>query len=436
MTSADAKRAVLAALRPAPDFSGLASLPTSETKAGAKFLRWLDRSGLALLFLRQLQKHEVSFRISPTLQGALLRRQERNVERTVDMLGEAQRLCFAFRERGLTVAALKGFTLSPDFCDDPFLRHQVDFDFLVDAHDIMAAAEVLRLLGYSTPQVHQGSETSFVTPLRHIPSSKDDLYARQMQRQVDLHVSLWDPCPWLPLEAPQDCLHSAVPRSTCGLAYLGLALEDAFLFQVLHAFRHSFRSWVRLSWLFEIGKCLQNHREDEALWMQVIRRAGPTPLMKSACAFILDLVHRLFQIPIPEPLRDWSEEAMTCRLRAWLEHFAVDWAIADWPGSLTNLFLAGEFIPEGRLRGNYWRSRLLPGKTQTSLGRSPRGGAWTFVEWQAARARYVAERGMVHLKDLLVLPWHRLRWKRALESSRRLTSGRPAREPATWVNVR
>jgi Uncharacterised nucleotidyltransferase len=418
MISVCPKRAVLAALRPQPDFSHLADLPALE---GAKFLRWLDRSGLALLFLRQLEKHDVSFRLAPALQCALRCRHERNIERTADMLGEAQRLCLAFRERGLAVAALKGFTLTPDFCDDPSLRHQVDFDFLVDPDNIPAAAEVLRDLGYSAAQVNQGSETSFVTPLRHIPSSKDDLYARQTQRQVDLHVSLWDPCPWLPLEAPQNCLQSAVPRRACGLAYLGLSLEDAFLFQVLHAFRHSLRSWVRLSWLFEIGKCLQNRHEDEALWVHVIRRAGPTQLMKSACAFVLGLVHRLFQIPIPGPLHDWSEEARTDSLRAWLEHFAVDWSTADWPGSLNNLFLAKEFIPNGRIRGDYWRSRLLPSKTQTSLGSSPRGFTQGFVAWHAARARYVAERGVVHLKDLLVLPWHGLRWKRALQSSRRLT---------------
>ena len=420
MISACPKRAVLAALRPEPDFSGLASLPAPESKAGARFLRWLDRSGLALLFFRQLQKHDVSLRVAPGLQFALHRRHERNFERTADMLGEAQRLCRAFRERGLAVAALKGFTLTPDFCDHPFLRHQVDFDFLVAPDDILAAAEVLRAIGYFASRVNQTSETSFLTPLQHIPTSNDDLYTRQTQRQVDLHVSLWDPCPWLPLEAPQNCLQSAVCRSTCGVDYLGLALQDAFLFQVLHAFRHSLRSWVRLSWLFEIGRCLQNHHGDETLWALVIRRAGPTRLMKSACAFVLGLVHRLFQIPIPGPLEDWSEEAMTDSLCAWLDHFAVDWSIADWPGSLKNLFLTREFIPNGHLRRNYWRSRLLPGKTQTSLGTPPVAGAREFVEWQAARARYVTERGIVHLKDMLALPWHGLRWKRALRSSRRL----------------
>ena len=423
MTDRCAKRAVLAALSHEPDFSALGALPRVESKAGARFLRWLDRSGLALAFLRQLQKHDVSFQVAASLRFALCRRQGRNVDRTVDILGEAQRLCDAFRAQGVTAVALKGFTLSPDFCDDPCVRHQVDFDFLVAQREVRAAAEVLRSCGYFAAQLNELAETCFRTPLQHIPSAKDDLYTRQRQRQVDLHTTLWDPCPWLPVEVPQDCLQHARESSTFGLEYLSLSLEDAFVFQVLHTFRHSFRSWVRLSWLFEIEKCLANHHNDDVLWHRVVERAGSTRLTRSVFAFVLGLVSRLFRSPIPAPLWRWSEEGMTLSLRAWLDHFGVDWAVSDWPGNLNNLFLTAEFIPDARLRRQYWRSRLLPRKEQTTLGSMPATGAHKFLAWQAARIRYVAARGAMHLKDLAGLPWQGLRWKRALEASRRLTFG-------------
>jgi hypothetical protein len=420
MIDSSAKRAVLAVLSRKADFSRLDALPQLESKGGAKFLRWLDWSGLALVFQRQLLKHQATVRLAAPWRLALCQRQKRNVERTADMLGEAQRLSDAFRAHGVTAVALKGFTLAPDFCDDPCLRHQVDFDFLVTRGDVRVAAEALRRCGYLTAQLNEAGETCFRTPLRHIPSANDDLYARQAQRQVDLHT-LWEPCPWLPVEAPQDCLQHARQRTTFGLEYLSLSLEDAFVFQVLHTLRHSFRSWVRLCWFYEIEKCLANHQSDSALWNRVIDRAGSTRLTKSIFAFVLGLVNRLFQSPIPEPLRRWSEVAMSLSLRAWLDHFGVDWAISDWPGSLNNLFLAAEFIPDSELRLQYWRSRLLPRKAHTMLGSMPVAGAHRFLAWQAARVRYVMERGAMHIKDLLALPWQGFRWRRALESSRRLT---------------
>ncbi|MGB2633764.1 MAG: hypothetical protein WAM58_07495 [Candidatus Acidiferrum sp.] len=43
-----------------------------------------------------------------------------------------------------------------------------------------------------------------------------------------------------------------------------------------------------------------------------------------------------------------------------------------------------------------------------------------FFQLQAARVQYLARRAAVHFKDIAALPRQQLRWKRALESSRRL----------------
>ena len=335
------------------------------------------------------------------------------------MLEEAQRITAVFCSFGVTAAVLKGITLAPDFCDDLTLRHQVDFDFFVDRREVHLAAEALRSCGYSAISLNESGESCFLTPLRHIPSLNDDLYAIQRQRQVDLHTSLWEPCAWLPVQVPQDCLKFAKPKIVAGVSYLSLSLEDKFLLQVLHAFRHSFRSWIRLSWLFEMAKCMNNHRADEELWHKVVSRAGDTGLEKSIFAFVLGLTIRLFGAPIPDVIRRWCADAMTLSLCAWLDHFGVDWAISDWPGSLNNLFLTAEFIPDRGLRAQYWRSRLFPGRAQTSLGLVAANGAKNFLRLQVARVGYVAHRAAVHLKDIVALPIQQVRWKRALESCRR-----------------
>jgi hypothetical protein len=420
MADVRSKRAILATLRNDPDFSGLVILPALDSKPGHALLQWLDRSGLALTFLRRLQDFEATPRIPLEWRQVLSRRMTQNVERTRDLLDEAQRLNSAFRAFGLTAALIKGFSLTPDFCQEPFLRHQVDIDFLVDSVDIRVAAEVLESCGYSTSQLNESGESCFTTPLQHIPSRHDDLYVRQRHRQVDLHTSLWEDCPWLPVESPQDCLKNAQRQCVNGVEFLSLSLEDKFLLQVLHAFRHSFRSWVRVSWLLEISNCIANRQQDDAFWYGVVGRTGDARLAKSIFAFILGLVHRLFQSPIPSPIKAWTADATTPSLRAWLDYFALDWAISDWPGSLNNLFLIQEFIPDRRLRMRYLRSRLLPRRSQASLGAVKATHTINSFRLEAARIRYLTYRGVVHLKDIASLPVRLIHWKRALEASRRL----------------
>jgi hypothetical protein len=419
MIDSSPKRAILAVLRYEPDFSGLVGLPALETQAGQALVQWLDRSGLALIFCKRLQECNATKQISEAWHQSLELRYAKNVARARDMLMEAQRLNSTFRSFGVTAASLKGFTLTPDFCDDLTLRHQVDFDFLVAPGSVSSAAEALRSCGYSTPRVNESGETCFRTPLQDIPSPNDDLYALQRHRQVDLHTSIWEPCPWLPVETPQDCLENARPQNISGAEFFSLTLEDKFILQVLHVFRHSFRSWIRISWLLEIVKCLEKRQNDLGLWKRVIRRAGFSRLTKSIFAFVLGLCERMFHGPIPPALYTWTSEAMTLSLRAWLGHFAFDWVISDWPGSLNNLFLTAEFVPDPRLQMQYWRSRLLPGRKQTSLGSVAATSPKRFFQLQAARLSYVAHRVAVHLKDIVALPHQQFRWRRALASARR-----------------
>jgi len=423
MSDSRSKRAIVAALSHKPDFSALAYFPPLDSKAGSNCLRWLDHSGLALVFLRSLQDHSVTDRISAAWREALRRRQERNIIRIQDMVEEARRINSAFLSYGVTAALLKGFTLAPDFCADPSLRHQVDFDFLVAPRDTGSAARALSACGYSAAYVNEAGESCFLTPLRHIPSDKDDLYCLQRQRQVDLHVSLWEPCPWLPVETPTDCLEYSEFHQIFGLQYRSLSLEDKFLLQVLHAFRHSVRSWIRVSWLLEIGRCLDKHQRNAGLWDRLIARAGHAGLTKSIFAFVLGLVRGLFLTPIPAPLCSWTAEAATPRLRAWLDHFGFEWAISDWPGSLNNVFLASEFIPYAGLRRKYWRNRLIPKRVNLSLGSIVAASPKKMFQLQASRVRYVAQRAAAHLKDIAALPRRQFYWKRALERHREITFG-------------
>lgn len=418
MTDLPPRRSVLLALSHEPDFSGVCSLPPLSAKHGSRFVQWLDRSGLALTFWQQLEKHNATNLVSESWRKTLRQRLAKNIARTKDMLAEAERVNAAFYSFGVIAPSLKGFTLSPDFCDDPCLRQQVDLDFLVSSANLPAAAEALRTCGYFTNSVNESGETTFYTPLRHIPSLGDDLYALPRHRQIDLHTNIWESYPWLSIDVPTDCLEFIQPHTFGGAHLLSLSTEDKFLVQVLHAFRHALRSWVRVSWLLEISSCLECHYSDASLWNRVVSRAGGSALTKSVFTFVLGLVARLFQTPIPLSLRAWTADAATPSLRAWLDHFSVDWALADWPGSLSNLFLATEFISDSALRRQYWRSRLIPRIAQASVGSFVPINAGEFIRLQASRFNYLSHRATVHLKDIAFLPRQHLRWKRTLLSYR------------------
>lgn len=418
MPDRPAKLAILSALCRQPDFSALASFSSFNAHERRSLLHWLDQSGLALPFAHRLQRCGAASLIPDDLLDPLQQRLAKNVTRFCDMLVEFRRLNQSFRQHGVFAATLKGFSLAPDFCENLSLRHQTDFDFLVDPKSVPAAAAAFQSCGYSTGLLSHSAESCFTTPLRHIPSEADDIYSPQRHRQADLHTSIWEDTPWLKVNVPHDCLQHAETAVLHSVHFYSLSFQDKFLMQVLHLFRHSFRSWIRLSWLLEIAECLQLHGDDALLWQRVIEWAGEDRLTKRIFVFVLSLANRLFDCRVPSGLLSWSSQAFSPTMRTWLDHFSLDWAIADWPGSLNNLFFAAEFIPDRRSRMLYLRSRLLPRKGQTSIGAVATSHGANSRNVNAARLRYTAGRTAAHLKSLLCLPWQHLRWWKALMFAR------------------
>ncbi|HEY4356130.1 MAG TPA: nucleotidyltransferase family protein, partial [Acidobacteriaceae bacterium] len=117
-------------------------------KAWKKTDYWLEASGLALYFL----DHAESLGIAEGLDTATLEHLRKdladNTVRRAAMLTECIAINHAFRDAGVRYANVKGFTLCPDSCPKPALRHQIDFDFLVDGEDLLLARSCLEARGY------------------------------------------------------------------------------------------------------------------------------------------------------------------------------------------------------------------------------------------------------------------------------------------------
>ena len=167
MPDRPAKLAILSALCRQPDFSALASFSSFNAHERRSLLHWLDQSGLALPFVHRLQRCGAASFIPDDLLDPLQQRLAKNVTRFCDMLVEFRRLNQSFRQHGVFAATLKGFSLAPDFCENLSLRHQTDFDFLVDPKSVPAAAAAFQSCGYSTGLPYRIPPNP-VSPLRSV----------------------------------------------------------------------------------------------------------------------------------------------------------------------------------------------------------------------------------------------------------------------------
>ena len=413
------KLAAISAVRSEPDFSGLRELQTSSMKESASFLTWLDQSGLALHLFARIRDCEKLELLPPTFREALEVRFRSNSNRMEAMLDEFGRVNAALKSRAIPHLFLKGFTLMPEFCGDPALRHQSDVDILVHPDSIAEATEALIGCGYSLNGAEPGGALRFATPLQYVPSARDDIYRVSPHREVELHTSIWEETAHVSFLVPGDCLGRARPRKVQEIEFFSLCTEDMFLMQVLHAFSHLLGSWVRVSWLWEIHYFLQAHARDGEFWRRFIARSGGDPKLRNAIGIVVCLVERLFGAPVPEVLDSWCMENLPGRLDTWVKHFGVQWALSELEGSKVTLFIHEEFVDDSSQWLGYLLKRLFPVSGKPSIGRLEASDVKTRLAARAAQMRFAGQRLAFHTREIFVLAQEAFRWHKASQSSRK-----------------
>lgn len=293
-------------------------------------LQWLADAGLAFYFLRRLEEANAGGGVPPWVLSRLERNFASNQLRIHGMAQRFGALNQRFNEAGVHFAAIKGFSLVPQFCPDAALRHQADLDYLVDEQSLPAASRILIEAGYR-PQVSRSSKESiFVFPGAE-PSRGDDQYSPDMAHAVELHADVWDskmhrlpPIPHLFSVA------QSRTRDWNGFTFPAQRDEDAFLLQVLHACRHVFTQWIRLSCLFEIAYFLQRRASDSLLWDRIAQRVGNNAMLREFVVVVTEMAAQIFSAPIPELVQDW-DATVRPGPRTWIQHYARDWALGGMP---------------------------------------------------------------------------------------------------------
>lgn len=345
----------------------LAAIERFSPRQWERALQWLDDESLAFYFLQKLKDVHAVDRIPDSILGRLQQKFASNQLRVEDMSRRFDILNQKFNDAGFRYAVVKGVSLVPEFCPYAPLRHQGDFDYLLDDKSLTAARQVLLEAGYVPKKSLSSVEEIFVIPGGK-PSRGAEQYSARAPHAVELHTDIWDSVLHGLPQIPQIFfLDRTITKLWNGLAFPALVEEDEFVLQVLHACHHLFGLWIRISSLFEIGHFLNRRAHDEEFWNRIEQRVGDSSILREFFVIVIGLVSNLFASPVPPLVRAWAGKIRPA-CRVWIEHYARRCAFSAPPAyqfrllptSKLILFLHQQFREDALVGKSVVRRRLIP----------------------------------------------------------------------------
>lgn len=320
---------------------------------------WLDDAGLAFYFLQRLKDKHSKTIVPPLVLARLERNFASNQARVGEMSVRFNAINRRFDDAGIRYAVVKGFSLVPEFCPCASFRYQADFDYLIADQSLSAARCVLIDAGYNPRDSRSGKEFIFVAPGAK-PSRGDAQYSPQAPHAVELHTDIWDnEMHELQSIPKQFSVDQARRRCWNGFSFPAQTDEDAFLLLVLHACRHIFTQWIRVSNFFEIGCFLNRRWSDTDLWDKIEGRVGENVVMRDFVVIVAEFVTQLFDAPVPRLVQDWAAR-LRPQSRVWVEHYARDWALCELPAYQFCLFPRSKLVLFLQQQYQDTSSRLKP----------------------------------------------------------------------------
>jgi putative nucleotidyltransferase-like protein len=382
-------------------------------------LEWLDNGGVALHLLQRLKDAKAEDCLPEQVRSRLERSLAANRVRTAAMADEFGALVRRFEEAGVQYAAMKGFSLIPEYCPDATLRHQMDHDFLIEPASADRAQGILRSEGYSlqTTSVSAGAalELRFTRGPVRWPGPDHDPYSFADPRPVELHFKLWDLGANQPgASGPEGALNRRQTHKFNGIRFYTLDGCDTLAFQGLHVVRHMFAHWCRLSCLLEIARFLNAHAQDNGFWDRYRDHLRDHPQLARVTNFVFSLATYLFAGDHLTGL--WTSAPPDVASSVWIERYGKTWALANCPGHKLSLLLLDEFWRSQNPASTFVRRRLVPVLLPPAL-------SYVSDKTSLNESMFLFSRTMFHGRELLRYWFQYPFWRICVR--RRLAKGAP-----------
>ncbi len=364
----------------------------------------MDDAGLAFYFLQKIKDANLTRSLPNWVLSRLEQSFTANRQRVDDMAQRFDSLNRQFRSAGVRYAVVKGLSIVPQFCPDAYLRHQGDFDYLVDEAWLPTAQRIVLASGYIQKPSTSNQESIFVTPGMSKASRSPQQYSACAPHAVELHLEMWESDTHrLPPIPALFSVNRTRTQQWQGLSFPSLLEDDEFLLQVLHACQHLFTYWIRMSSLFEIGYFLHRRAGDTELWKQIERRVGENAMLREFVVVITELVADLFAAPVPTLVQGWAH-AIRPATRVWIENYARQCAfciipshdLCVLPTSKLVLFLHQQYedacVDEHAVRG-----RLMSFPRLTRMASALRAKPSLFLSRSWWKRNLVIRRSLFHL---------------------------------------
>jgi hypothetical protein len=407
-------------------FSGTASdqanqLSGFSDREWKQALQWLHDAGLSLYLLQKLKDINRTDVLPTSILLGLEENLAANRRRVAHLARQFDFLNHKLDCARVRYAVVKGFSLVPAFCQDSSLRHQSDFDYLVDDQSLPLARTVLEDAGYSL-QKWKANELAFLMPSAGMPSPADGQYEPDSPYAVELRRAFCDSdIHGVSFEGPEFSVDDVRTRRWQELTFRGLPEEDMFLIQVIHAFNHILTGWVRMSWLYEIAYFLNQRSTDRPLWERVQRRVAgrDEPLLREMIVVVAELARHFYRAPIPSMFGTGFDE-LRPSVRIWIQNYAWTWAFAKnrvdqfslFSASPVVLFLHQQYLSDVSARRRLMRSRLLPWEQVLRRVRSITANSSANAGARGSQLERLFIRLLFHVTGGLRYLWEIPRWRR------------------------
>ena len=378
------------------------SLPTAGSHRWLRSLAWLDSARLSLYFLEALTKRGRAASVPQDFLDRLEHRKRSNQERISRIAKTFAILNDRFAQEGVEYAALKGFSLVPEYCADACLRTMSDLDYLVTASSLQRAQRVLAEQGYVLKK-QTAEEFAFWIPFAEATWDAQ-LFSAATPFAIELHLSIWNSSfRDFHVDVPTISARRVQIRRFNGNEYRALPDPEAFLVQVLHAFRHLMDRCLRPSWLLELSQFLSGRKHDVPFWRSVGELIPSGSMLPEVIGFVARMTGQIFETPIPEPVVPWTEQVHPAA-QFWIKQYARNWLIENgsyngltmFPPSKLELFLRELYTRDARVQANLNRRVLYPWGGLRHVAQPSKWSSPTQLRAARQKIRWIASRLVYH----------------------------------------